>query len=213
MTGVSVRKTRHSKKTADKFSLRHLLIALGSLCLLTGCGTMGNPYFMGTASDAVVFVKKTQGIESIAVMPFQAPTELIGSSIADSFVTELMYFDDRIEMVERSQMDQFLGESELSLAGLSTSQAIKVGKMAGADAVVVGTVSEYEMRAIKSKTYAEVGVSARLIDCETGRVLWSATLSRRADSYKDTLAWHAQKVIHELMSGVYREWLKKREKQ
>ena len=71
------------------------VIACGlALAVFCGCSTtvgIGDPYFMQTESAANVYA--SQGVTKvlkIAVMPFKASAELIGSSVSDMVVTELL---------------------------------------------------------------------------------------------------------------------------
>ncbi|MBN1269976.1 MAG: hypothetical protein JXB04_10325 [Kiritimatiellae bacterium] len=167
-------------------------------------------YFTRTRSEANVFVEPVDsGIEKVAIMPFKGPTELIGSSVADLFVTEILR-SGKYKLLERSQMAQVLGESELALAGLSTAQAVQLGSMAGADGVMIGTVVEYGTVAARGHAYPVVSVSVRLIDCQSGQVVWSADLAKRAESKSVTLPEHAGDAVHEIVSGLYQRWIKQR---
>ena len=163
-------------------------------------------YFSGTRSDANVYVAPVaSSIHKIAILPLKAPTELIGSSVADIVVTEMMRAG-RYTLVERGQMSQVLGEAELALAGLSESAAVEVGKMMGADGVVIGTVDEYGMVAHRGRSYPVVGVSLRLIDCDSGRVMWSVGHARRGNDPAGTLSSHARAVVHEVVAAVVQYW-------
>jgi fibronectin type 3 domain-containing protein len=175
--------------------------------LLAGCATTGkDPYFMKTKSDANVYVAPLPApVTKVAVLPFKAPTELIGSSVSDMVVTELLRAK-RYTLVERSQMAHVLSETELALAGLSQSKAMEVAKMLGADGVVIGTVDEYGTQAQRGKTYAVVGVSIRLVNASNGQILWSADLAKAAEDANTPLAAHARAVVHELVSGIYQNW-------
>ncbi len=144
-----------------------------ALALATGCATSDSPsgYFRGAGADSNVYVAPGHSaIRKVAVMPFKAETELIGSSVSDQVVTELLR-TGRYELIERSQMARVLGEQELALAGLSAGRAAEVGAMLGADGVVIGTVTEYGKIAAGGKTYASVGIACRLIDTKTGKVI------------------------------------------
>ena len=89
--------------------------------LVCGCATTDERYFQDVKSHANVYVAPApSAINKIAIMPFKASTELIGSSVSDLFVTEMLRAG-RYELVERSQMAKVLNESELSLAGLSAA--------------------------------------------------------------------------------------------
>lgn len=181
-----------------------LCLAIGLLSI-SGCAT-GDPYFMNTRSTANVYIlPQPVAIEKIAVLPFKATTELVGSSVSDMFVTEMLRAR-RYELVERSQMARVLGEAELAMAGLSSSRAAEVGAMMGADGVLIGTVDDYSTIAHGGRTYPVVGISVRLIECSSGKVMWSADLAKRAPDRNAVLSAHARDVVHEVMSGVYQKW-------
>lgn len=175
--------------------------------LLAGCAS--NPqdaYFRDTASSANVYVAPVATpIAKVAIMPFKAPTELIGTSVSDLFVTEMLRAG-RYELVERSQMARVLNEAELALAGLSASRAAEIGNMLGADGVIIGTVDEYATIALRGKTLPVVGITARLIDCSSGKVMWSVDLAKRADEPDQTLPSLARDVVHEMTAGLYQKW-------
>lgn len=174
-----------------------------------GCATSGlDPYFASTKSDANVYVSPAKsGISKIAVLPFKGPTEHVGASVSDMVVTEMLRTRMYV-LVERSQMAGVLGETELSLSGLSESRAVEIAKMLGAEAVTIGTVDEYSTQARGGNTYAVVGISMRLIDCGTGQIIWSADLAKMADNASKPLAAHGRAVVHELMSGLYQKLAK-----
>lgn len=179
-------------------------------CFLGGCATGGDPYFLHTKTKATVFVAPgSSAVHKVAVMPFKAPTELIGTSVSDLFVTELLRAG-HYQLVERGQMSQVLSEAELALAGLSAAKAAEVGGMLGADGVIIGTVSEYTSMAQRGRTYPVVAVAARLIECGSGRIVWSVDLASRAETSSTSLSAHSRKVVHDMASAVYQELMKAR---
>lgn len=185
-------------------------LAVIVLMFQCGCGTSEHSYFTDTKSTANVYTSHTDGdINKVAIMPFKAPTELIGASVSDLFVTEMLRAG-RYTLVERGQMAQVLSESELALSGLSASQAVEVGSMLGAEGVVIGTVSEYGTVAYKKHPYPVVGISVRMINVKNGRVVWSVDHSARARDKSATLSEHARGIVHEMMAGLYKKWGKRR---
>jgi len=176
-------------------------------CLLaafvSGCASSGGSG--GSVKGANVFVTRDHhpGIRTVAVLPFRAPTELIGASVSDLFVTELLR-TGRYDLIERSQLSNILGEAEIALSGLTAQQAAQVGKMAGADAVIIGTVSEYEMLAHRGHTLPVVGINVRLIDTNTSRVLWSVDHAA-GGSKGSTLAQQSRVVASEMVSTLQRQ--------
>ncbi|OGV42422.1 MAG: hypothetical protein A2X46_11205 [Lentisphaerae bacterium GWF2_57_35] len=188
---------------------RPVLMAIGlsvGALFFNGCATPQEKYFLDTETRANVYVSPEQmNIKKIAIMPFKAPTELIGASISDLFVTEMLKAG-RYELVERSQMAQVLGESELSLAGLSAAKAAEVGAMMGADAMMIGTVDNYSTVAYRGYEFPVVGITARLIDCQSGKVVWSVDLAERSQDKRGTLPEQARIVVHQMMAALYQGW-------
>jgi len=190
--------------------------ALGMFVLALGCATkpeespvvggIGDPYFANVRSKANVYAPRAQlGVVKIAVMPFKASTELIGSSVSDMVVTELLR-TQKYQLVERGQMNQVLSETELAMAGLSEAKAVEAAKMLGAESVVIGTVDEYGQQAKGGDTYAVVGLAIRLIDCANGKIIWSADLAKIAKDEDTPLPKHARDVVHELVAGLYQNF-------
>ena len=195
------------KKRRSFFVVSAPVACTALLVFAVGCAStpppIGDPYFAKVESKANVYAKQGQaGVLKIAVMPFKASTELIGSSVSDMVVTELLR-TQKYSLVERGQMSKVLSETELAMAGLSETKAVEAAKMLGAEAVVIGTVDEYGMQAKGGDTYAVVGLSIRLISCATGKIIWSADLAKIADDDDTPLATHARNVVHELVSGLY----------
>lgn len=139
-------------------------------------------------------------IKRIAVLQFDGEK---GSAVADVFILELM--KKGIDVMERSKIESILKEQELSVSGLiDPSTAKVVGKIFGVDAIVTGSISQYlpaQKRTVifspgdtpvimpglyvleKGENYviyhtdAEVGINARMIDVETGSIVWAASQS------------------------------------
>jgi curli biogenesis system outer membrane secretion channel CsgG len=191
--------------SATTAACRGLGLSLAVLWL-AGCASPQDKYFLETETSSNVFVSDADAkIDKVAILPFKAPTELIGASVSDLFVTEMLKAG-RYELVERGQMAKVLSESELALAGLSASKAVEIGAMMGADGVIIGTVDEYSTVAHRGRTYPVVGFSVRLIDCASGKVLWSVDHADKAKDKNITLPQHARKVVHEMMAALYKEW-------
>lgn len=180
------------------------LIPLPLLALLAGCAAPGGSTSggAGTGEPNVYVAREALDIAKVGILPFKAATTLIGGSVSDQFVTEMMK-QTRYELVERAQMSGVLGETEVALSGLTAGQAAQLGQMAGAQAVIIGTVSEYETVALGGRSYPVVGITIRLIDCGTGKILWSVDHAARGGR-NDTLAQHSRKVVHDMAVALNR---------
>ena len=185
---------------------------ISAAILISGCccGSSGKPHYAENVQNVNVYISPHKSdIKTVTVLPFKAPTELIGGVISDMFVTEIMHMNV-YSLIERSQLSGVLNEAELSLSGISNNKAMKVGQMVGADGVIVGTVTEYDMVAYKGKKYPSVGITIRLINCKTGKVQWSADYAERAKNKGVSLAVHARNVVHDISSALYKEGIKRK---
>lgn len=134
-------------------------------------------------------------IQRIAIAPFgDAPGILAkgsGASVADMLVTQLLILD-RYRVVERSQIERVLREQGLWQSGvIEAGTAQNVGRMVGVQAVMIGSVTEYELRKghvplyvanVQTRSYS-VGLAVRIVEVETGDVLFSSTGRGKGDSY------------------------------
>jgi curli biogenesis system outer membrane secretion channel CsgG len=120
----------------------------------------------------------------------------LGEGFAEMLTTELMN-TGRFIVVERQALKDVVGEQELGQTGLVKQEsAAKVGELLGAQVIVRGVVSEFELAesgggggigiagfrlGVKSSN-AHVGVDIRLIDTTTGQVLHSHNAAGHAES-------------------------------
>lgn len=144
-------------------------------------------------------------VKRIAVLNFDGEK---GGAASDIFVLGLM--NSGFDVVERSKLESILREQRLGASGLLESSTAKnLGRIFAVDAIVAGSVIQYlpaqkrtvffspgDTVVITSGLYvvergdnyviyltdAEVGVSARMIDVETGSVVWVASESFRGFS-------------------------------
>ena len=180
-------------------------VAVG-VALVQGCisaPSVGDPYFTQVKPTANVYAKQGQsGVLKIAVMPLKAATDLIGSSVSDMVVTELLR-TQKYQLVERGQMAKVMNEAELAMAGVSEAKAVEAAKLLGAEAVVIGTVDEYGTQMKGGSSFPVVALSIRLIDCATGKIVWSADLAKISSRVDTPLSTHARDVVHELVASLY----------
>ena len=101
---------------------------------------------------------------SVAVLPFSSKgvTENIGELITAKLITQLVNLR-RFKVIERASMTEIMEEQKLGMAGVVDEQtAINVGKIAGADVIIVGNIN----------VGAGFGtINARMIDTETSETI------------------------------------------
>lgn len=103
------------------------------------------------------------------------------AAIQDVFVTELVK-SGKFRVIDRERLNTLLSEQNLSSGGrIDPSTAVRVGKLIGVDYFLVGSVTEYGEESkggggfgisIKKKKFTGAA-NARLIDSETGEIVWA----------------------------------------
>jgi len=96
------------------------------------------------------------------------------------------YFKDRFSLVERERLDQVLKEQRLSAAGLSLTDAPRIGKLLGAQYLLLASVvnaktsrrSTGALGVRIDEIQGTVEVALSLIDSENGRVLARVLVSQ-----------------------------------
>jgi curli biogenesis system outer membrane secretion channel CsgG len=115
----------------------------------------------------------------------------IGKGIADLLVTDLVK-DGTYSLIERKQLDKLMAEQNFSNSNRADpTSAAKLGKLLGVDAILVGSITQFGNETKKtnlggmggnwggfgvggighSKSNANVGIDARLINVDTGEIL------------------------------------------
>ena len=144
-------------------------------------------------------------VKRIAVLDFSGYR---AEGVADIIIIELMKYG--IDIVERNKIENLFREQQMVSSGaIDSSTARSIGKLLGVDAIMTGSVvgclpaqrrTEYFARGdtpvvtpglfilergdnyITYQQDSEVSMSARLIDVETGSVVWAASDSSRGFS-------------------------------
>ena len=159
--------------------------------------------FLGTLSTPAFSADKPR----IAVIEFKAKADSQwyhwwrsgGASAAqDVFVTELVK-SGKFRVIEREALAALMAEKNLALSGdLDPSTAVKAGKLLGVKYLLTGAITEYgasnaeagarsigglpSFRVKRSKFAA--AMNARLIDAETGEIIWADEARNETKSAK-----------------------------
>ena len=108
---------------------------------------------------------------SVAVLPFSSndDAKYLTDSVTEKLIIQLVNLR-RFRVIERSALDKIMEEQKLGLTGFVDEEtAIKVGKLAGADMIILGSIN---------MQIGFVKVSARGIDTETSVLI----VAKEADS-------------------------------
>jgi curli biogenesis system outer membrane secretion channel CsgG len=130
----------------------------------------------------------------------------LGETFAGLLITQLST-DGKFVLFERSALDKIIKEQNLSNSDRADQNtAIKLGRIAGVDGIVIGTVTQYtgEVVTNTSKGFSlgripipgsqsvtrtvSVGLTARLIDTSTGLILASAVGTGTAKQNQSNMA-------------------------
>lgn len=144
----------------------------------------------------------------VAVMPFAYdPSTKIAEQVTEIFISEMsgVYF---YSLVERQRIEEILKEHALAMSGIIDEKtAVKIGKMLGARSVLLGRITEY--RDDPGWTgRAFFGFSVRLVEVETGIVLWSGNHSLNSgplsvpDTLNELVIFTIRELIDKLNKGL-----------
>ncbi|MGO9139152.1 MAG: CsgG/HfaB family protein [Syntrophales bacterium] len=163
---------------------------------------------------------------NIAVLPFaDAPGAPHSGQIVQGLASQ-KFAQRGFVVVERARLNSVLGEQQLSLSGLiDTTQAIRIGKLLGVNAIVLGEVGQYTTQErhtdtiyfpifisgqntnipIPGKQWTEsfVSVSLRAIDVETSRLIYSGS-----GQYERGLSNPPQQLAEFILSDIIAGWIR-----
>jgi len=145
------------------------------LCTLIGCGSP--PAFVEPDADLDFY-------ERVAVTPFwvSGADRSASDQVTDAFVTALM-ISEKYVVAEpglfRHTLADVADQASVTHRGLTPEQVLELGTRAQVEAVFEGSILTYEMTRIGQNQYPLISVELRMIDAQTGRLIWSMTLTRK----------------------------------
>lgn len=144
----------------------------------------------------------------IAVMDFTPGTGVTAANVSglvDMLVNSL-YDTQKFTIVERYQLNQVLREQNFQQNNLSTSQIVKVGKLLGVQAIVIGTVNFIVTDRTIEQVYTgmatgEYNIDVRIVSVETGEVIATAGVTRSGSAtYRDLMPKLASQIANKISS-------------
>jgi TolB-like protein len=163
------------KKARSKLRLRlkgFYLLTL-TLFFIAGCATPSKEVSPPTASIKV------------AIFPFYNISGYrdAGKIVANVFVTE-MFKSGRFLVEEPGNIAHFMMQERIDTLGEIEIERLKIlGKRLGVDAVMTGTVEEFDDGRGGISSVPTVSITARMISSNTGQLVWSAQNKKRGDDY------------------------------
>ncbi len=140
------------------------LCAISILAMVTSCTSID----VATHKE----IKLHNKMKKVAVFPFDVKGATWGDEFADA-ISHQFFKQTSIEVVEREAIERILREQQLSMTGLlDDKQAVKIGKMLGADVIILGR--GHELRHYKNGRQVPNLIdtfSLKAIDVESGSLL------------------------------------------
>ncbi|BAT71029.1 conserved hypothetical protein [Thermosulfidibacter takaii ABI70S6] len=137
--------------------------------VLSGCGS-GVRYYINKGTE-ISFVR------NVAVLPFQNNTgdKYAAERIRDLVITEILA-RGIFEVVDKGTLDAALREEGVDMSSpVDRNTARRLARLLGVQAFIAGTVNQYEEVRRGSYSYPVVSITLRLIDANTGTILWQAS--------------------------------------
>jgi len=132
-----------------------------------------------------------QEIPKIAVLVLPArplPTRMI----EDEFITVLIRKGYKVP--SRSDLEELMKESKFQRSGLTDSDAARLGKILNVPAVLIVSLTEFDIKTGRDYSYVNATLSARLIGVEKTEILWIGTISD----------WHSTRNSNYLLTNMAR---------
>lgn len=174
----------------------HLLL-LACLVIFPLIGCHGSHYVKGASAPDVVLSTSTR----VAVFPFISENQFASKTAADMVTAYLI--EKGLVVVEREQVQSVVKEYNLSMTGLlSRDQVVELGKILGVNVFIMGSLPKYEDN-ISPIDFKEgfVGVSIKMYEVETGRIIWSASGNKTISGLVDSAS--AQVNLDKLLKEMF----------
>ncbi|MCC6139131.1 MAG: hypothetical protein IT389_00785 [Nitrospira sp.] len=134
---------------------------------------------------------------TMAVMLFEDGPNAPGSGSRVAGIVTTLLLDLDMNMVERAKLDEVLKEQVIQLTHADDANVLKVGKLVGAHAIIVGGVQQWEQQ-VEARTNT-VSLSLRMIDVETGQLLFNGE-GYLTDQTTDDPESSARIIVHRILS-------------
>ena len=145
-------------------------------CASSGTAALGSGGMLGRPEPVVTGVgpigrDTIDRYRTMAVMPFVDAIAAQGSGSRVAGIVTTLLLDLDINMVERTELDEVFKEQVVQLQYADDAEVLKVGKLVGAQAIVVGEVQQWERTV--AEQVSRVSLALRMIDVESGLVLFN----------------------------------------
>lgn len=134
---------------------------------------------------------------TMAVMPFVDAVAAKGSGSRVAGIVTTLLLDLDVNMVERAKLDEVFKEQVVQLQYADDADVLKVGKLVGAQAIVVGEVQQWERTV--GEQVSRVSLAFRMVDVESGVVLFNGE-GHSSDATADDPEGLARVIAHRILT-------------
>src|SRR5947208_11057060 len=134
---------------------------------------------------------------TMAVMPFVDAVAAQGSGSRVAGIMTTLLLDLDINMVERAKLDEVFKEQVVRLQYGDDADVLKVGRLVGAQAIVVGEVQQWERTV--GEQVSRVALAFRMVDVESGVVLFNGE-GHSSDATADDPEALARVIAHRILA-------------
>lgn len=160
------------------------LVLIGVILVLAGCGGRGSvrSFMRENASLA--------HIERVAVLPFEGADN--APRVREFTMTQILAYG-LFDVVDKGRVDSFLAQEAITPGmPLDAPTLRRLGQIVNVQAFILGSV-EQTTESRGSASFSEITMTLRLIDVETGTLLWQASGMGSGYSLADRLFGMAPK--------------------
>jgi hypothetical protein len=163
----------------------------GVLLVLSACHSAGFEYRTPNTN--------LSGLK-VVILPFSnlTTTPDAGKSVTALFVSAVNVRHPFI-LIDYPERERLSRSVDPATGAVPASVRVRIRSSTGADAVLSGSVTEFEYR-VGGATRPVVGMSWTLVSLKTGRVLWAASVSQMGSCFwtcRETVTGLARKLIDE----------------
>jgi hypothetical protein len=135
--------------------------------------------------------------QTMAVMLFEDAAGAHGSGSRVAGIVTTLLLDLDVHMVERAKLDEVLKEQVIQLTHADDANVLKVGRLVGAQAIIVGEVQQWER--YPQERMHSVSLALRIIDVETGLLLFNGE-GHLTDPTTDDPESSARLIVHRILA-------------
>ena len=171
-------------------------------CASSGSAALGSGGMLGRPEPVVTGIgpinrDTIDRYRTMAVMLFEDAPDAQGSGSRVAGIVTTLLLDLDVNMVERAKLDEVFKEQVIQLKHADDAEVLKVGKLVGAQAIVVGEVQQWERT--EGEQISRVSLAFRMIDVESGVVLFNGA-GHSSDATDDDPDGLARVIAHRILA-------------